>query len=474
MPIPDATLKIIDGQLGLLPQDTSGLQALIGTSSLGTVGQVNEFGTITAVRTALGVGPLVEAAALVFANGAGPVICVKATSTTAGAAGSVTPVGTGTSVVTVAGATTDAYNVIVLIKTGAAAVTSGIGTFVYSLDGGATYSGEISLPVAGAYVLPNTGATITFATGTLVAGDTYAFVTTGPSYSLSDCQVALTALLADPRTWFLVHVIGTPADASASAALFSALDTALAAAAAAYRYTMAAMQAADTTDSNLITAFSALVSTRVAVCAGFAMVTSPISGGSFKRPASWLCCARAGSVTPATDIARVKDGPLLAVNSILRDEAVTPGLDVTRFTTLRTIIGLPGFYVTNGRMFSSPTSDYRYWQHRRVMDIASITVRAAQLQYLNDQIVVNGAQSKSPGTIREEDARGIDSSILSAMRAALSAPGFASGVSCMVNRTDNILSTSVLRVDYGVIPLGYLKQIQGTIGFSNPAIVQAS
>src|SRR4051812_30861879 len=131
MSLPDSTLTILDGALGVVPQDSSGISALIGTSSSGTANTVTEYGDIQSVRTDFGSGPLIEAAELVFAEGGGPVMIVKATTSTPGAASAVVPTGTGTSVMTVSGGAKDAYSVVVLIKTGAAAVTSGLGTFVY-------------------------------------------------------------------------------------------------------------------------------------------------------------------------------------------------------------------------------------------------------------------------------------------------------------------------------------------------------
>ncbi len=478
MAIPSATLTIQDGQLGLLPQDNSGVQALIGTCSTGTVGEVNTYGTIQAVRTALGVGPLVEAAALVFQYGAGPIICVKATSSTAGAAGSVTHVGTGTSVVTVAGASLDVYSVIVLIKTAAAAITSGLGTFQISLDGGLTYGAEVALPVAGTYLIPNTGLTLTFAAGTLVVSDTYSFTATAPSYDITAMNVAVTALMASTAQFFLVHVIGTPADAAATAAIFAALDTALTTAATNYRYAMACCQSADTTTALMIAAFSALTSVYVAVAYGFADVTSPISLQSYKRGASWVICARAGAVDAGEDLGRVATGSLVGVTRLYFDSASDPSMDSNRFSTLRTHNGIQGFYVCNARIFCTPLSDFRFWQYRRVMNIAAGVVRTGQLQYLNDSIRVNDAGAQLPlvaGGIIEQEASNIEQYLLSLMRASLTTtvPRRASNVSCTVDRSNNIITTSELRIQYGVTPLGYAKTITGVIGFVNPGLTTA-
>lgn len=466
MSIPEATLTIKDGALGLVPQDTSGIQALIGTSSSGTANVVASYGDVQTLRDDLGTGPLVEAAALVLSQGGGPVVVVKATGGTAGSNGSVTHTGTGTSVMTVSGTPLDTYLFKVLIKTAAAAVTSGLGTFVYSLDNGTTYSDEIALPTAGTYLVPNTGLTLTFAAGTLVADDTYTFTSTGPAYTLTNLNTALTALLAASQTWFMVHAVGVPADASASAAVFSALDTALIAAESSFRYAFACMQAADDTDANLISAFSALSSTRVGVCAGFAYIVSPLSGMQYKRGASWAIAARASRVSPATDLGEVAQGALTGVASLLRDERITPGLDANRFSTLRTHVGEPGFFITNARIMSSPTSDFRYWQHRRVMDIASTTVRSGQLQYLNSSVRIDA----ETGLINENDARAIEKNIEAKMRATVTQPGYASDCSVTVDRTVNMLTTETLKIKYRVVPLGYAKTIQGEIGFANPLL----
>lgn len=466
MSLPDARLTIQDNRLGITPQDSSGEQAIIGVCSLGTNNTIYEFADKTALTTQLGTGPLVEAAALVLDRGGGPVICVPANKGTAGANGSVTPTGTGTSVMTVTGTPLDSYSVVVSIVTGAAAVTSGVGVFQVSLDGGVTFGPQIALPTSHTYAIPGTGLTLNFATGTLVAGDTYAFASTGPAYTLSDLTTALTALLADPRTWFMVHATGIPADTSAAQALFAALDSALQGAAANFRYAFALMQAPDQADSANITAFSALSSTRVSVAGGFATYVSGLSKSQTRRPASFEAAARGSAIIASEDPGYVGGGPLVGVLSLSRDEGVTPGLDAQRFLTLRTYVGLPGFFVTTGRMMSSPTSDFSSWMNRRVMDIACTTVRAAALPYINGTVRVN----KSDGTILEADAKAIDAALESALRNTTTRVGIASDVTVSVSRVNDILSTRQLLVDVAIVPLGYTQQISITIGFNNPVV----
>ena len=159
-------------------------------------------------------------------------------------------------------------------------------------------------------------------------------------------------------------------------------------------------------------------------------------------------------------------GSLPGVASLYRDEQATPGLDAQRFTTLRTIIGLQGFYVTNGKTMASTISDYQLLQFKRVMNRACKVARTGMLRFLNDSVRVDPAT----GRINELDARAIESYVGGQLKAALVSPRHASDASIAVKRDQNIISTSQLPVRIRVTPLGYAKDIEIDIGFRNPAL----
>lgn len=467
MPIPDATLSIKDGALGIVPPNVNGTVALVGTCSLGTVNTLYSFNDIQALREVLGTGPLVEAAAHVLAISGGPVYCVKAANSTAGAFGAVTKVGTGLSVLTLTGSVpVDSYDVRVLIVSGGANPAAGTVTFKVSLDAGRTYGPTTALPASGIYVVPNTGITLNFSATTLVAADVYSFTTTGPAYNTTDLNTAIDVLLGDPREWFLLYAVGVPADATAMQGIFAALDSKLATAAANYRYARGLMQAFSGADAAIITAVASLSSTRVMLAGGFAQLLSVVNGALNERPAATAIAARAAKATPAEDLGRVASGPLTGITALVRDEFRTPGLDDAGLATLRTHVGLSGFYVGNGRLKAPAVSDFQFLQYGRVMDIGSRTVRQGMLRYLNDSVRV----SSTTGRILEEDAKAIESSIEGQLRATVTSNGYASDVAVIVDRTVNILSTQRLPVKFRIVPLGYAKFIDGEIGFSNPAL----
>lgn len=471
MAIPEATLTIKDGALGVVPANTNGTSAKVGCCSAGTVSTVYAFNDVQTLKDTLGSGPLVEAVAHSLAIAGGPVIAVRTPSSTAGAAAAPVATQTGTATLgTPSGGALDAYELVVVCVQGGATLVAATATFKYSLDGGRTYSAEIAIPAAGTYAIPNTGLTLawTYASGVaFVAGDSWTVAVTGPASTLNEVSTALDALLGDSQVVFNVHVLGIPADLTAAAALFSALDSKMSSAATTlFRYLYATMELPVGTDAANKTAFLNLSSSRVEVAAGYENLTSAINGSAYKRPVGWSSTARAAAVPPSEDLGRVATGNVRGVVALVRDEFKTPLLDAARFTTMRTIVGMSGFYLTTGHIMAAVGSDFDLIQNRRVMDIGSKTVRLAQLRYLNDSVRVD----KTTGLILEQDARAIDAYIESALRDALTQPGYASDVSARVDRTVNILSTRTLKVKYRITPLGYAKTIDGEIGFYNPSL----
>jgi hypothetical protein len=469
MPLPYANLSIKDGALGIVPGSDNGTVALVGTCSSGTANTVYAFTDVQTLKDTLGTGPLVEAAAYVLALAGGTVICCKSAASTAAASGAVTKTGTGLSVVTTAGSSPlDSYQVRVLIVQGGTNPAAGTATFKLSIDGGRTYGPEIAVPTGGTYTGAQSayGVTIVFSAASLVAGDVYDWTTTAPAYTTGDLGTAIDALLGDSREWFLLYAVGVPADSTATQGVHALLVSKLTTAAAAYRYARGAMQVLDDTDANIATAVASLSDSRIMLCGGFANLLSQTTGSTTKRPAASAIVARAASVPPSEDLGRVATGAVKGIVSLVRDEAKTPALDTIQLATLRTHVGLSGFYVTNGNVKAGATSDFKFLQYGRVMDIASKAVRLGMLRFLNDSVRVNS----TTGLILEQDALTIERFIERALRDAVTVPGYASDCSVVVDRSVNILSTQQLKLKFRVVPLGYAKFIDGEIGFSNPAL----
>src|SRR4051812_13126590 len=101
MALSQVTLTVVDGGLGILPPDTGNLQVAMGCCSRGSPGTLYALGSIGAITTYLGYGPLAEAVALKMASGATIQYAYVLPQTNTGSLSAVTHYGTGYGVFTV-------------------------------------------------------------------------------------------------------------------------------------------------------------------------------------------------------------------------------------------------------------------------------------------------------------------------------------------------------------------------------------
>jgi uncharacterized protein DUF2586 len=397
--------------------------------------------------------------------------------------GRVTLVGSGAAAsnVTHASSPLDVYDVRMVVSTTGA---EGVGVFTYSLDGANNVSGQILIPsiVSGSsrYPIPESGVVLVFS-GTFTANDDYRFTTTTATFTTGDVTSAITVLRGDATEWGFIHVVGMGADAAAAASMASTLDTQMIACEVSeFRYVWAAMECptlgsitssgvSAQSDSTVATAFQNFASERVMVCAGDFQHTSVISGNKIRRNAATAITSRIAAISVSEDPAWVGRGALKNVKSLYRDEAKTTYFDAQRFATLRTWIGIQGYYVTNGNLMAPSGSDFALVQYRRLIDVACRTARQGLLPYSSQKIRV----SKKTGFIDPRDAVSIERTVNAKLNAALVAPDDAVDTFVEVSKTEPILQTMTMPVELGVLPFGYAKFIRASIGLLNPAAVAA-
>lgn len=479
MPFPKQTIDVIDPGLGIVEQSDT-VPLYLGCASAGTVDTIYTFSRKKDVIDTLGQGPLPEAVCRCLDIAGGPVRALRTTGGVAGAAGSVTPtrVGTSTGTITVANAPYDRYEVIVEIMTTG---TLGVGEFRYSLDDGRTYSETITIPSGGTYNIPSTNIELTFVPGAgptiFEDGDLHEFDTTAPYLSTTNLGTAVTAILASSLSFDFIVVTGKPADAPAAVVIFAALATHLASLATAFRYVRAMMSAGVDSTADVLTEFAAVADARIAVCYDDVDMASskPFAGyGVPKQPLEMAFGARAAASLISTDLGRFKDGPITGSLEISHDERQNNVLDAAKIATARTYYDVPGFYFTHCPLKSPAGSDYQYWQHGRVMDVACRTVYLAQQKWINSAVRTN-----NDGTINEKDAAKIEEDVRGALRDALTNPTNAEGnqghvsigendpgFTYAIDRNNNVATTFTLISTVAVRPLGYTKLINTSIGFA--------
>ncbi len=486
--LPRQTLNILDPGLGTVGQTERNV-LVMGTCSSGSTDTLRSFSRKQDLVDVFGQGPAAEDACRILDIAGGPVYFMRLTGSVAGASGSVTTArvttSTGTVVVTV-GVTFDSYKVIIEVtKTGGV----GVGEFRYSLDyttnaedatannAGRTFSASILIPAGGAYVIPDTGLTVTFADngGPILFedGDTFRFDCTAPLYSTTNLASAFTALLLTSTDLATIVLSGEHATASASATMFAAFSTQLASMQAQFRFVRGIMDGGsfENNRATAITAHASSQSTRISLCYGYADITSskPIVGwGTPQRAYVGLVASRVTADKVSTDSARVASGSITGVVAIRTDEERSPLLNPADFTTMRTLQGEPGFYITQNNLRSASGSDFRYWQHGAVMDVASAVVIKAQQKFIK-----RGIRTNDDGTINNVDALQMETDVRSALSAALVAPknaegskGHVSDFGYAIDRTNDILASETLITTTKIRPLGYPSIIETEIGFS--------
>lgn len=478
MSTPDVIITQLDGALGILPPSFGKMLALVGCASAGPIATPAAFARIADVVSTFTSGETVEAAAYAIERYGKPVIISRATSSVAGVSGTIDVTGVlGTSVVSISVTTADDnYEIKVKVTTGGTRGTAGI-IYQYSYDDGRTWSAPTALGTATTITIPNSGGLVfSIAAGTLLAGDTWKVRTTGPTPDGTALGVALDALKNSNLPWEFAYVT-SPIDATA----LSAVDGKVASMATAgkYRWVLGNTRVPTVGESesayktSLDGVFSSLACKSLSLWAGAAKTLSSISYRQYKRPAALSIAALQANVSEEVNIAAIENGPIPGIqirdtngNPDEHDEAVNPGLDDSRFGTLRTWDGVEGVYPTWPRIFAATGSDFQLVPFRRVMNIFCETVRDYMLRRVAKPIRVD----KSTGFILEADALEIEAGVLARLRTVLLKKPKASDVSFVLSRTDNLLSTMTLTGDGRLIPLAYPKFIAITLGFNNPAL----
>lgn len=398
--------------------------------------------------------------------------------------------GSGTSEVTVTGTPKDEYYIKFLVTTGGTVGVDGI-KFRISLDAGRNYGPILSLGTAVSYAIPGTGVTLQFSTGTFVANDYATIGCIAPESDAAGVLACLTALKNSPYAitgWGSMHLTGTFTGADAST-----IDTALSSLATGFIFTRAIIAARDASPpaiyggtgesetawiTALQTSFSATQAKRICANAGHYNMPSAFpnsAGGSprYRRPLSYALAARQVTIPPQRHAGRVRDGSLSNIvvdptldpadGFIYHDERLQSGLDSARFCSARTRIGLPGFYIVNPNLMSQVGSVFTLLPLGNVMDVACGIVHQIGQQEINSDIRLN-----KNGTIYENEALAIEQTIYGNIKSSMIDTSMISSATVAVDRTNNILATSIVKITVTIVARGYILEEQVSIGYQNP------
>lgn len=474
------TVTQLDGKVGYIGPSLVAL-AIAGTATKGPF-TPQAFSRPQDVVSTYESGDLVHAACTRLRRYGGEVVCCRVSVTDVGEATLIT---TGMKATTPATPTVHAADLApsqtltttIRFPSGGTRGTAGI-TYQISYDEGRTWGAVNSLGTGTSITLDpkQVGVvTIDFAAGSIEKDDLLIVNTVAPIPLGSETSTAVDALGKFSVDWDCLEV-SFPIDAIVA----GYLDTAIVAMQARgyYRYWIANAYLPTPTQTlaeyhtAMTTAWSSHVSPRGEgiVCYGNAHFVSPVGDFKQRRPAVWAVAPYIEALDLHIDPAfMAQNGPLPGVsladdagNPQLHDEAIDPGPDNERFLTLCTDPDYEGVYVTNAWLRSASGSDFRYVQHRRLMNRALRLLRKFCAAYLSKDV----STAAKTGRLLPSFARRFRKDAEAAVLAELGVGPKVDGVEVVPDQMADVLRTETLPVDFALKPKGYLKWIRITASFT--------
>lgn len=222
MGLPDVSMNIRDGALGIVPPSFSNISAKFGVAAFGALNTIYGFTDPQTLIATLGPsGPIVESAALLLNVSGAPVYCIPVTPSVNGSISAVAHAGPGAG--TVAVTAKPSLQMLVKIILGGATATA---TFQVSIDGGVTWSATATTSGSGVVAPSASFVTLTFTGGTggsFVAGDIWTVTTAGVT-SLSGTGTGTLSAVGQPLDTFSGVVTITTGGAIGTAQFQYSLD----------------------------------------------------------------------------------------------------------------------------------------------------------------------------------------------------------------------------------------------------------
>lgn len=406
MALPSLSYTRSDGNTGASRAAPLGVFAVIAASVSGTAARPTSATTKNQALSGFGHGELAEFGTHIMNASRKPVVLCKVDASIDGTYGAITVEGdpdSGASAIT-AGVTKpiDRFRVVVKFTTAGTRGTDGI-KYRVSLNGGKTFGPETALGTDTSIEIPDTGITLALAAGTVAAGETVSFTTTGPTATLEDLLPCLEALRLTGLTYEAILIGSVEADAEMINGVRTAVEAFMARGLSkrvminVRPFAVDDEDAQDYIDDLAVISAAARIGERVDVCADGGYLPSPIRGVSMWRPASLALAARVAKISAGTDAAYVADGPVDGFSiidsdgaAVAWDESATPGLDDLGFVTLTTFARRSGCFIGNPRVFSPEGSDFVFDQQERCMCVAE----ERSFDFLTEEL--SGRKRKDP------------------------------------------------------------------------------
>lgn len=460
----DVKYNVTDGQLQQTGQQGTGVHVKIGASPVASADPVVITGTMSVakMKEKLGLSPLTDAIMDSVENGAAKILCIPVAASTPGTVSEVTA-SSGGGTVKVEGTPYNAFKIIVKI-TGKGTLNTA--AFRYSLNGGSTWSDDITIPTGGKYTAEEAGLTITF-TGDFEIGAAYTCSTTAPAMTNDDVLAAIGRLKDISTAFEFVHIVGATAPelwAAVSVKQRELLDQ--------YRKPLFFVLEAPEkkADERLSEYVSRLEADRKKV-ANYDLQVVPARGcytgmdgvtrdiNLANVACGWYARASVQDSIGRTAVYSVPEDKMGRLLPEGIDEEYIEALDQAGYLTFRQYDGLAGYYVTNARMMCPEGSDYRYAEDVRVKNKIIRLTRQAALKRLQEDVDLTDVDAdlsaKAQFIIADVEAQMVDKGEISSVRV-------------IVPAGQDIQRTETLQMQIRYQPKGKIREMVINLGMENP------
>lgn len=221
MALPDVTVTVKDGGLGILPIASAKSCATLGVCSAGNINQLYGFSDLATLQATLGSGPLVEAVAIKLGLAGGPQYAMPLNPSAPGAVGAVTKTGTGAATVTPAVGPSQA--IVAAVSTPGPLGTMRV---TFAIGGGAASLPVLSDPAwaATGYLVPSTNTRLTFPAGAYSADNVYTASTTATAVAATGTAPPAVTQASTPTDAFNVQIEYTTPGAPGTGAIKYSVD----------------------------------------------------------------------------------------------------------------------------------------------------------------------------------------------------------------------------------------------------------
>ena len=469
----DVTTTVTDGLLGLSWQKGDGVHVKIGVSSVVSSAPIAIDGNMTAakIKLLLGYSPLADKTMDSVESGSSLIYCIPVSASTSGTKSAVTKTVTGSGNMTVAGDPNNVFSVIVEI-TGQGRRNTAL--FRYSIDGGYSYSEELTVPLTGAYVMPLTGLTVTFTEGaspdeatSFKVGDKYSFTTTAPAMTNADVLTAIDKVRSI-SDFELVHIVG-----ESQPALWAAVSEKQQTLADTYKkpvmfvleaYAPGTDDTAEEYAASLQADKNTVSSTDIQVVAARSLYIG-MDGITREINNAGIVCGLYAKTSVQQSIGKTRDSAGMGIARSKMLELRPAGiedylgqLDAAKYLTFRTYEGLDGCFVTNARVMSSEGSDYLYAEDVRVKNKIMRVVRKEALQLLQDDIDMENVQAEL-----ETKAKFMTTPLDKMVQLKE-----ISSATIIVPEGQDVIETQQMSVIVRYVSRGYIREIKVDLGRTKP------